>query len=186
MERAMSTLDQSKSWLSGFLPIEKPTIDIVVHPPKGVLRKIMHTPNAQSTHNENVVQEIPQAQCAASSMEILQYFSAQRKQLLSSTRVVDPSNATLITFDLDQSTDPFWNWFSDKINMSWKEHFLNHNWWRGLDLSSIPYCMKRIWWPFVLSLHTHCSLTCWMGWKKNHNRCWGSRCACKLQLYIRT
>ena len=137
MERAMSTLDQSKSWLSGFLPIEKPTIDIVVHPPKGVLRKIMHTPNAQSTHNENVVQEIPQAQCAASSMEILQYFSAQRKQLLSSTRVVDPSNATLITFDLDQSTDPFWNWFSDKSNMSWKEHFSNHNWWRGLDLCHV-------------------------------------------------
>ena len=76
MERAMRTLDQSKSKLSGFLPIKKPTIDIVVHPPKGVLRKIMHTPNAQATHNENVVEEIPQAPCATSSMEILQYFFA--------------------------------------------------------------------------------------------------------------
>ena len=39
-----------------------------------------------------------------SAMEVLQYFPAQRRELLSSTRVVDPSYATLITLDLDQST----------------------------------------------------------------------------------
>ena len=37
----MSTLDQSKSRLSGFLPIEKPTIDIVPHPPKGIMNRII-------------------------------------------------------------------------------------------------------------------------------------------------
>ena len=39
-----------------------------------------------------------------STMGVLQYFPAQRKELLSSTRAVDPSDATLITLDLDQST----------------------------------------------------------------------------------
>ena len=38
------------------------------------------------------------------AMEVLQYFPAQRKELLSLTRDVDPSDATLITLDLDQST----------------------------------------------------------------------------------
>ena len=38
------------------------------------------------------------------AMEVLQYYPAQRKELLSSTIVVDPSDATLITLDLDQST----------------------------------------------------------------------------------
>ena len=39
-----------------------------------------------------------------SVMEELQYFPAQREELLSSTRVVDPFDAALITLDLDQST----------------------------------------------------------------------------------
>ena len=38
------------------------------------------------------------------SMEVLQYCPAQRKELLSSTRAIDPSDATLITLELDQST----------------------------------------------------------------------------------
>ena len=65
----------------------------------------MHNPNAQAAHlNENVVEEIAQAPCAMSIMEVLQYCPAKRKELLSSTRVVDPSNVTLITLDLGQST----------------------------------------------------------------------------------
>ena len=39
-----------------------------------------------------------------SSMEVFQYFTAQIKEILSSTRDVDPSDRTLITLDLDQST----------------------------------------------------------------------------------
>ena len=41
-----STLDQSKSHPSGSLTIEKPTIDIVPHPPKGDICRTMHNPNA--------------------------------------------------------------------------------------------------------------------------------------------
>ena len=53
---------------------------------------------------KNAVEEIAQAPCAISSMEVLQYYPAQRKELLSSTIVVDPSDATLITLELYQST----------------------------------------------------------------------------------
>ena len=71
-----STLDQSESHPSDSLTIEKPTIDIVPHPPKGDLRRTMHNSNARAAHNENVVEEIYQAPCSMSAMEVLQYFHA--------------------------------------------------------------------------------------------------------------
>ena len=57
----------------------------------------MHNPNARASHNKNVVEEIAQEPCAMSGMEVLQYCLAQRKELLSSPRPVDPYDATLIT-----------------------------------------------------------------------------------------
>ena len=53
---------------------------------------------------KNVVKEIDQAPCAIYTMEVLQYCPTQRKELLSSNRAIDPSDAALITLDLDQST----------------------------------------------------------------------------------
>ena len=91
-----STLDQSKSQPSSSLTIEKPTIDIVQHPTKGDLCGTMNNPNARAPHNENFVEEIAQAPCAMSSMEVLQYFPTQRNKLLSSTRFVDPYDMTSI------------------------------------------------------------------------------------------
>ena len=38
------------------------------------------------------------------AMEVFQYCLVQVKELLYSTRVIDPSNVNLITLDLDQST----------------------------------------------------------------------------------
>ena len=64
----------------------------------------MHNPNARAAHNETIVEEIAQAPCAMSVMEVLQYCPTQRNELLSSTRAVDRSDPTLITLDLDQST----------------------------------------------------------------------------------
>ena len=61
----------------------------------------MHNHNARASHNENVVEEIAQAPCSMSAIEVLQYCPAQRKELLSSTRAADPSDAMLITLDLD-------------------------------------------------------------------------------------
>ena len=64
----------------------------------------MHNPNARAAHNENVVEEINQAPCVISVIEVLQYCPAQIKELLSSTRAVDPSDGMLIKLDLYQST----------------------------------------------------------------------------------
>ena len=64
----------------------------------------MCNPNARAAHNENFVEEIAQAPCPMFALEVLQYCPAKRKELSSSTRVVDPSDATLITLDLDQSS----------------------------------------------------------------------------------
>ena len=99
-----STLDQSKAQHSSSFTIEKPTIDIVPHPPKGDLRRTMHNPNKQDAHNKNVVMEIAQAPCFMSAMEVLQYCPTKRKELLSLTRAVDPSDAMLFTSGLYQST----------------------------------------------------------------------------------
>ena len=89
---------------NGYLNIEKPTIDIVPHPPQGDLFRTMHNPNARYAHKKNVVKEISQEPCSIPIMEVLQYCPAQRRELFSSTRVVDPFDLTLITLDLDQST----------------------------------------------------------------------------------
>ena len=52
-----------KSQPSGSVPIEKPTIYIVPHAPKGDIHRIMHNHNAQVSHNEIFVEEITQAPC---------------------------------------------------------------------------------------------------------------------------
>ena len=99
-----STLDQSESHPCGSLTIEKPTIYILPYPPQGDLCRTKNNPNARASHNKNVVEEISQAPCAMSTMEVLQYCPAERKELLSSTRFVDPSDVMLITLYLNQST----------------------------------------------------------------------------------
>ena len=71
-----STLDQLESQPSGSLTIEKPTIDIVPHSPKGDLCRKMHNPDVRVSHNENVVEEIAQEPCSISSMEVFQYCPA--------------------------------------------------------------------------------------------------------------
>ena len=64
----------------------------------------MHNPNARAAHNEFFFEEIAQSPCSISSMEVLQYCPGQRKELFSSTRVVDPFNVTLVTLDIYQLT----------------------------------------------------------------------------------
>ena len=74
-----STLDQSESHPSVSLTFEKLTIYIIPHPPIGDICRKMHNTNAQASQNTNVVEEIAQAPCSMSSMEVLQYFPTQNK-----------------------------------------------------------------------------------------------------------
>ena len=41
------------------LSIENPTLDMILHPPKGTLRKDVFNPNDQATQFYNVVEDLP-------------------------------------------------------------------------------------------------------------------------------
>ena len=50
------------------LTIEKPTLDMIFHPPKSTLRKDVFNPNAQAAQFYNVVEDLAQAPCAMSTL----------------------------------------------------------------------------------------------------------------------
>ena len=64
------------------LTIEKPILDMVLHPPKSTLRKAVFNPNARAAQFYNVVEDLAQAPCAMSTLEALQSCPTQRKNLL--------------------------------------------------------------------------------------------------------
>ena len=53
------------------LSIEKPTLDMILRPPKSTLRKVVFNPNARAAEFYNVVEYLAQAPCAMSSLEVL-------------------------------------------------------------------------------------------------------------------
>ena len=53
------------------LTIEKPTLDMVLRPPKSNLRKVFFNPNARAAQFYNVVEDLTQAPCAMSTLEVL-------------------------------------------------------------------------------------------------------------------
>ena len=61
------------------LSIEKPTLDMILHPPKSTLWKVVFNPNAQAAQFYNVVEDLAQAPCAMSTLEVLQSCPAQPK-----------------------------------------------------------------------------------------------------------
>ena len=56
------------------LSIKKPTLDMIFHPPKRTLRNVVFNPNARATPFYNVVEDLGQAPCAMSTLEVLQSF----------------------------------------------------------------------------------------------------------------
>jgi hypothetical protein len=84
---------------NGPLTLEKPTIEPALHPPKGVLRRTTHNPNARATQHYSIVEYLSQAPCAMSALEVLQSFPMQRKSLLSSIGGIDPTESNVISFD---------------------------------------------------------------------------------------
>ena len=72
-------LDPSGSHPNGSLAIDKPTIDIVPRPHKGVLRKTNDNPNARECQHYSIVEELDQEHCAMSALEVLQSCPTQRK-----------------------------------------------------------------------------------------------------------
>ena len=64
-----------------------------------MLSKTKHNPNARAAQNYSVVEDLAQAPCAMSTLEVLQSCPTQRKALLSSIGAIDPNDTGLIMFD---------------------------------------------------------------------------------------
>jgi len=65
------------------LHIERPPVGMMPHIPKSVLKKSAHNPNARAAQNYSIVEDLAQAPCAMSALEVLQTCPAQRRALLS-------------------------------------------------------------------------------------------------------
>ena len=54
------------------LHIEKTPYYVVIRPPKSTLRKATHNPNAKDAQHYSIVEDLAQAPCAMSALEVLQ------------------------------------------------------------------------------------------------------------------
>ena len=70
---------------------------MILRPPKSTLWKAAFNPNSQATQFYNVVEDLAQAPCAMSTLEVLQSCPTQRKNLLTALGALDPDNTNLIT-----------------------------------------------------------------------------------------
>ena len=84
---------------NGPLTIEKPNLDMILHPPKSTLRKVVFNPNALATQFSNVVEDLAQEPCVMSTLEVLQSYPMQRKNLLTALGSLDPDNTNLIHYN---------------------------------------------------------------------------------------
>ena len=73
---------------------------MVLHPPKSTLRKVVFNPNARAAQFYNVVEDLSQAPCAMSTLEVLQSCPTQHKNLLTALGALDPDNTNLIHFNV--------------------------------------------------------------------------------------
>jgi len=83
------------------LHIEKPTSDTILRPPKTTVRKTVFNSNARAAQNYNVVEDLAQAPCAMSTLEVLQNCPTQRKALLATLGAIEPSTFNHLMFSLD-------------------------------------------------------------------------------------
>jgi hypothetical protein len=96
--KASTNLEAPPPPLKMNLQIEKPD-----PPPcilKGVFKRSTHNPNAKSTQNYSIVEDLGQTPCAMSTLEVLQTCPSQRNALLSALGALEPSGSKIIKFDV--------------------------------------------------------------------------------------
>jgi hypothetical protein len=86
---------------SGPLQIEKPSFDSILRPPKNTIRKSTFNPNSRAAQNYNIVEDLDQAPCAMSALEVLQHCPSQRRMLLAAIDAFDHESSNNLTFNLD-------------------------------------------------------------------------------------
>jgi hypothetical protein len=85
---------------NGPLHIERPSLDIVLHPPlNGVDRNYVFNPHARAAQNYSIIEDLVQAPSAMSSLEVFQIFPTQKKALLNAIGGIDPTYTNLIIFE---------------------------------------------------------------------------------------
>ena len=87
------------SSFNGPLTIENPNLDMILHPPKSTLRKVVFNPNAQAAQFYNVVEDLAQTPCAMSTLEVLQSSPTQHKKLLTTLGATNPIDMNLSHFN---------------------------------------------------------------------------------------
>ena len=87
---------------NGPLTFEKTTFEAPSHPSKGTLR-CTHNLNAQASQHYNIIEDLAQAPCAISALEVLQSCPSQRKALLQAIGAIDSVDASLLSFDPENS-----------------------------------------------------------------------------------
>jgi hypothetical protein len=86
---------------NGPLHLERPSLDTVLRPPKGVVKKSAFNPHARAAQNYSIVEDLAQAPSTMSALEVLQSCPAQRRALLKAIGGIDPTDMNLIVFNLD-------------------------------------------------------------------------------------
>jgi hypothetical protein len=86
---------------NGPLHLETPSLDTVLRPPKGVVKKLTFNPHARAAQNYSIVEDLYQAPSIMSSLEVLQSCPSQQRALLKAIGGIDPIDTNLIVFDLD-------------------------------------------------------------------------------------
>jgi hypothetical protein len=87
--------------LSGPLHIDKPMFESILHPPKSTIYKSTFNPSSRATHNYNIVEDLAQALCVMSVLEVIKHCPSQHRMLLAAIGVVDPESSNHIMFNLN-------------------------------------------------------------------------------------
>ena len=81
--------------------IKKPTLNMILCPPKSTLRKVVFNPNARTAQFYNVFEDLAQEPCVMSTLEVLQSCPTQRKNILTALGALDLDNSNLIHFNIE-------------------------------------------------------------------------------------
>lgn len=83
---------------NGLLTLDKPAFDALLRPSKGALHRTTHNLYARVAQHYNIIEDISQASCAMSALEVLQSFPAQWKALLNAIGGIDSYDESVFFF----------------------------------------------------------------------------------------
>jgi hypothetical protein len=83
------------------LQIEKPLFDSILRPPKSTIQKSTFNPSSRAAQNYNIIEDLAQAPCAMSALEVLQHCPIQRRMPLAAIGDFDPESPNSLKFNPD-------------------------------------------------------------------------------------